>query len=94
MRCWGVGGGVHGVLGLVEGLQGAPNRRRGEGSSARKHVCATGKTPSGCALCLVWMVNFMSPHSAALAGSRERPHTKRMKAERCSGENLRIAAQK
>ena len=91
-------------------------------SSEREHVCATGKTPSGCEVCLVWMVNFMSPHSAALAcprqgshshvcvadlhmpgvgglvvwgsspvwhtGRRERPHTKRMKAERCSGENL------
>ena len=29
--------------------------------------CATGCTRSGCAVCLVCMVSFMSPHSAALA---------------------------
>lgn len=63
-------------------------------SSEKKQVCATGKSASGRGDCLVCSVKRVSPHSAAEMGSRERPHTKRRKADRCSGVKPRSAAQK
>ena len=52
------------------------------------------RASSGRGVWRVCSVKRVSPHSAGVAGSRVRPHTKRRKRARFSGENLRSACQR